>query len=664
MLGIYFLALRFLMPGYFSPLAPFHLDFYDYTGMAGVPWAGVFRYPRVVTFALFKILGNWGVPPLMGAGIGVALAGVVLVLLFTERVWPVSRRCSLMAAGLYLALLFTHPQFYVEHRHDMPAMFSLLFLMLALHAWLSWLKHSSVMALAASLLCVLAFGFTKESFFLSAIVLTVPLFALYPSRRLQTAGFLAFCIAVEIISIVYSNSQSSPFVDTAAAAASPYHIDVHVTSVTRIAFIYLQELLQRPALALIPVVLALTIRFRVDALVAGSLLLAGLAALGPISLLPNHVFPEYAWLAAPFVFAPVARLAVPVGRSKMQIAGLLLVAFIFVRYESRSRKVFRGEMQWFLEQEAIGRNLWASLERVDASTRKANQILITGLDTPFPPWASGGFTRWRFDGRRYWCLVYPKDLSAKNSRNVRFSMPSQADLTHADKMLMFDASGRLKDLLSADQIRRRFRSPIDLVTELTSQTLRRPDEIDTAPELVQAGDRLMQWSLANEAIPYYERAVSITHAEDADVLFRLGRAEGRAGKFTQAAEHINAAIAKAKPASVNDYRKGLDELAVDARSQQKTAPELEIRPPAAVSADHLGMAVVTLRWIAPAGTAVQVHVGRCDGPLLASSDGSGTAQTGRWVRDNTTFYLQDVTAGKALAPENTIAQATAHVVNR
>jgi hypothetical protein len=58
---------------------------------------------------------------------------------------------------------------------------------------------------------------------------------------------------------------------------------------------------------------------------------------------------------------------------------------------------------------------------------------------------------------------------------------------------------------------------------------------------------------------------------------------------------------------------------------------------------------------------VEVHVGRRDGPMLASGMGAGSAETGRWVRDSMTFFLQDVSGGKALTAENTIASATARV---
>jgi hypothetical protein len=58
------------------------------------------------------------------------------------------------------------------------------------------------------------------------------------------------------------------------------------------------------------------------------------------------------------------------------------------------------------------------------------------------------------------------------------------------------------------------------------------------------------------------------------------------------------------------------------------------------------------------GADVEVRVGSPDGPLFARPSASGTATTGKWVRDGTIFFLQDVTGGKPLAQEHTLASVT------
>jgi hypothetical protein len=63
----------------------------------------------------------------------------------------------------------------------------------------------------------------------------------------------------------------------------------------------------------------------------------------------------------------------------------------------------------------------------------------------------------------------------------------------------------------------------------------------------------------------------------------------------------------------------------------------------------------TLSWNAQDAEVVEVHVGRPDGPLLTTWGNRGSMQTGVWVSDGTTFYLQDVTAGRPLTADYTLA---------
>ena len=70
----------------------------------------------------------------------------------------------------------------------------------------------------------------------------------------------------------------------------------------------------------------------------------------------------------------------------------------------------------------------------------------------------------------------------------------------------------------------------------------------------------------------------------------------------------------------------------------------------------------TLSWKAPAGvTEVNITVNAPDGALLADVGPAGTAPTGPWVTDKMMFYLQDVSAGKALTAANTLATISMHL---
>ena len=76
-------------------------------------------------------------------------------------------------------------------------------------------------------------------------------------------------------------------------------------------------------------------------------------------------------------------------------------------------------------------------------------------------------------------------------------------------------------------------------------------------------------------------------------------------------------------------------------------------PITVTGAADLGM--TTISWLAPSAEAVEIHVGSPDGDLFVGGGVRGSAETGLWVRDGMTFYLQDISGGKALTAENTLA---------
>jgi hypothetical protein len=70
--------------------------------------------------------------------------------------------------------------------------------------------------------------------------------------------------------------------------------------------------------------------------------------------------------------------------------------------------------------------------------------------------------------------------------------------------------------------------------------------------------------------------------------------------------------------------------------------------------------VTTLSWAAPTATSVEIHVSSPDGPLFAGGSAAGSAVTGPWVTNGMVFYLQDVSGGKPLTADNTLAMLIMH----
>ena len=76
-------------------------------------------------------------------------------------------------------------------------------------------------------------------------------------------------------------------------------------------------------------------------------------------------------------------------------------------------------------------------------------------------------------------------------------------------------------------------------------------------------------------------------------------------------------------------------------------------------ADAQGLGDTTVSWISYATSKVEVRVNALDGPVFTRSGaGSFARKTGHWVRGGTTFYLQNVSGGLPLTPENTLGVIT------
>ena len=93
------------------------------------------------------------------------------------------------------------------------------------------------------------------------------------------------------------------------------------------------------------------------------------------------------------------------------------------------------------------------------------------------------------------------------------------------------------------------------------------------------------------------------------------------------------------------------------------APSLTANPnPIPVTASAL-YGMTTINWFAPGVPEVEVRVGSPDGPMFGSGT-RGSFETGIWVADGMTFYLQDVTGGKPLTAENTLASVVVRLQRR
>ena len=79
------------------------------------------------------------------------------------------------------------------------------------------------------------------------------------------------------------------------------------------------------------------------------------------------------------------------------------------------------------------------------------------------------------------------------------------------------------------------------------------------------------------------------------------------------------------------------------------------------SSGSIQLAKTTLHWNVSGVNNVAITIAQPNGTVFAQGGSSGSVETGVWVTDGMTFYLQDVTGGKPLTAANTLAVLSVRV---
>ena len=67
-----------------------------------------------------------------------------------------------------------------------------------------------------------------------------------------------------------------------------------------------------------------------------------------------------------------------------------------------------------------------------------------------------------------------------------------------------------------------------------------------------------------------------------------------------------------------------------------------------------GLGSATIKWESRGTKLVEVHVDYPNGPLFSRTENSGEEETGRWIYNGRSLYLQDISDGLQLSYKNTI----------
>jgi len=344
----------------------------------------------------------------------ITIANAALTIALARRIF--GKPISWFLALAYCVLLFAHPDFYMNYLHDAFGTLSYFYLILAMHAWYSYRESGSPRYIVGCVILMLLVASTKETYFVSALVFwAAQTFLCRGGQRRAGAVLFGASLAFFAAGVAANAYSMKTFLHVNIDASSAYHVSLEPAAVTRAFFFYTQHLLHPAALALILSGIAMLYQNREKMIMAAALMVAGICALAPYAVLPNHLDSMYAWTGATLAFSPVLFLSRSLRRPEMWrtgaiYAGVAVLTLISIRTSAARYE----EHSWTLTQEKINRNIIDSYHKLKGPDAASKNILITGLGMPFQPFHTASYIRAEFGPGRQWTVVIPKGAAVKS----------------------------------------------------------------------------------------------------------------------------------------------------------------------------------------------------------------------------------------------------------
>jgi tetratricopeptide (TPR) repeat protein len=535
----YWACLQFVYPGYFHPLYPHHDDFYFPPGLSfdGHSLLEKLQWPRPLGFLMMEVLGKAGLKGYLSVLVVIMIANAALTIALAGRIF--GKPISWFVALAYCMLLFAHPDFYVNYLHDAFGTLSYFYLILAMHAWYSYRESSSSRYIAVCVTLMLLVALTKETYFVSALVFWLAQSFLCRGAQRRAGAILLGASLVFFAAGLAANAYSmKTFLHVNIDASSAYHVSLEPAAVTRAFCFYTQHLLHPAVLALILSGIAVLYQNREKMITAAALMIAGICALAPYAVLPNHLDSMYAWTGATLAFSPVLFLSRAFRRPDMWRTGAIYAAVAVLTLISiRTSAARYEEHSWLLAQEKINRNIIDSYPQLKGTETASKNILITGLAMPFQPFHTASYIRAEFGPGRQWTVVAPKGAALKSEAPVRFAPPDAVRPGDYDAAFGFDEEGRLvwrwthAQLAQAGTREQTDRILLPALNPTFDALAREPG---AWPALLRAGVVYSQWGELDLAADFLQRSAAQNHEQNPYPLYFLGQVREWQGMFDEA----------------------------------------------------------------------------------------------------------------------------------
>ena len=548
----YVLCLWGVFPGYFDPLCPLHSDFYLSPGLSirnSSLWAYL-DWPRPIGYLTADLLGRLGLQGFIASLILITLVNATLTLALVRRV--INRDIPVLLSLLYCFLLFSHPQFYLNYIHDTLATLSYLYLIAGMLGWYAYRRRPLRRYLALSVVTFALLAFTKETYFVSAGCFWLAQILLCRDELRKTAAcLLVSLVALEGSGLYLNLNSTEPFIQLGNESSNPYYMNFAPSSLLQV-FGYYAARLFTPTLALAAfAALALLWRRRELLLAAGSFAAAGLCALAPLTPLPQHLDPQYAWTPAALVLCPLLFLAVyarPGWNRPAVVLAVSLVVIVPLTVFANGKAY--SENRWATEQGKINRNIIAAYPRLKSLNPSDKKILAAGLKTPVHPFFVSYYTEREFGPGHEWTVTVPRWRAEARERSVTLARPANITVSGFDRAFAFDDQGRLvsewprkelSNLSSSDDL---VISDADLVLHAALKPIRNSlvENPDQWHKRLAAGIIFWEWGQLEKAEGHLEAAARSNGFENPYPLFFLGQVNEWQGNYEKARGYYQQAI--------------------------------------------------------------------------------------------------------------------------
>jgi peptidoglycan/LPS O-acetylase OafA/YrhL len=462
------IVLRFIFPGYYSPLYPQHSDFYIPAAFANSPdtFGSLLAWPRPVSMIFSKFIGYSGIHGSIACVVALVCVNCALTALCIKSIAKMAFSPQLIVVfTAYCYLLFSSPYFYIFYAQDIGAHLSYFFLILGAYIYYSAFNKNAILAGSILFICSLLAFLSKETYGLAALSICLLWFIYYRKVSALKAALPFIMISAALVLAVVNNLLiKSIFINPGAVANDPYHISLNPIIVLREFFLYAKESMNAANIGLIALLGYLFFKSRTDnkkaliyitfGCIAGAIL-----SWVPNAILPNHHYKGYSFNGAYLLYVPL--LLFPVLWVGKNITRAVVITLMVLCFGSPLLNIAKyKDNDWVLIQENTQRNLLNALGPLIANihpSREPQKILIEGITFPFHPFAFPQSLR-TFSNAKYahFDVVSYGPLPAGGVRNdlVKFINPSDSGLVNYQEKWVFDKDGKsiMSENLAAERI--------------------------------------------------------------------------------------------------------------------------------------------------------------------------------------------------------------------